>query len=106
MDARFGRSARAAAPAAQDPRWALVAARDRAADGAFFYSVETTGVYCRPSCAARRPNQANVRFHASAAEAEAAGFRPCKRCKSDGAPLAERYAAKAAAACRLIEAAA
>jgi AraC family transcriptional regulator of adaptative response/methylated-DNA-[protein]-cysteine methyltransferase len=106
MDARFGRSARVAAPAAQDPRWALVAARDRAADGAFFYSVETTGVYCRPSCAARRPNPANVRFHASAAEAEAAGFRPCKRCKPDGAPLAERYAAKAAAACRLIEAAA
>ena len=75
------------------------------ADGAFFYSVETTGVYCRPSCAARRPNLANVRFHASAADAEAAGFRPCKRCRPDAAPLAERYAAKVSAACRLIEAA-
>jgi AraC family transcriptional regulator of adaptative response/methylated-DNA-[protein]-cysteine methyltransferase len=106
MDARFRQPARAAPPAEQDPRWALVAARDSSADGAFFYSVETTGVYCRPSCAARRPNPANVRFHASAADAEAAGFRPCKRCKPDAAPLTERYAAKVAAACRLIEAAA
>jgi AraC family transcriptional regulator of adaptative response/methylated-DNA-[protein]-cysteine methyltransferase len=105
MDARFRQPARAAPPAEQDPRWAFVASRDRSADGAFFYSVETTGVYCRPSCAARRPNPANVRFHGSAADAEAAGFRPCKRCRPDAAPLTERYAAKAAAACRLIEAA-
>ena len=105
MDARFGRPARAAPPAEQDTRWACVAARDRSADGAFFYSVETTGVYCRPSCAARRPNPANVGFHSTAADAEAAGFRPCKRCKPDAAPLAQRYAAKVANACRLIEAA-
>ncbi len=105
MDARFGRSARAAPPAEQDPRWAFVAARDRSADGAFFYSVESTGVYCRPSCAARRPNPANVRFHSTAADAVAAGFRPCKRCEPDAAPLAQRYAAKVANACRLIEAA-
>ncbi|MGO9675570.1 MAG: bifunctional DNA-binding transcriptional regulator/O6-methylguanine-DNA methyltransferase Ada [Methylocella sp.] len=91
--------------AEQDPRWAFVISRDRSADGAFFYSVETTGVYCKPSCAARRPNPGNVRFHSSAAEAEAVGFRPCKRCKPDAAPLAERYAAKVADACRLIEAA-
>ena len=53
-----------------DPRWAAVAARDRAADGSFFYSVRTTGVYCRPSCAARLARPENVAFHATAAEAE------------------------------------
>ena len=88
-----------------DPRWALVASRDRSADGAFLYSVLTTGVYCRPSCAARLPNPANVRFHPTAADAEQAGYRPCKRCKPDQAPLPEQHAAKVAAACRWIEAA-
>ena len=53
-----------------DPRWPAVAARDRAADGRFFYSVRSTGVYCRPSCAARRARPENVAFHTSAAEAE------------------------------------
>ena len=96
----------ALAPAEQDSRWRRVASRDRSADGAFFYSVETTGVYCRPSCAARRPNRANVRFHASAADAEEAGFRPCRRCRPDAAPLTERYAAMVSDACRRIEAAA
>src|SRR5215217_9495321 len=88
-----------------DPRWARILARDSSADGAFFYSVETTGVYCRPSCAARRPNPKNVRFHQTAAEAEAAGFRPCQRCKPDAPPLGERHAAMIAAACRTIDAA-
>ena len=62
-------------------RWNAVIAKDRAADGEFFYSVRTTGVYCRPSCAARPARRENVAFHLTAAEAEAAGFRPCKRCK-------------------------
>lgn len=66
-------------------RRAALAARDAAADGAFFYSVRTTGVYCRPSCAARPARPENVAFHATTAEAEAAGFRPCKRCKPDQA---------------------
>jgi AraC family transcriptional regulator of adaptative response/methylated-DNA-[protein]-cysteine methyltransferase len=66
-----------------DPRWARVVARDRSADGAFFLSVKTTGVYCRPWCPARLPLPKNVRFHATAAEAQAAGFRACKRCKPD-----------------------
>ena len=87
----------------QDPRWAALANRDPAA--AFVYSVATTGVYCRPSCAARRPNPRNVAFHADAAAAEAAGFRPCLRCRPDGPHLAERQAAVVAAACRAIEAA-
>jgi AraC family transcriptional regulator of adaptative response/methylated-DNA-[protein]-cysteine methyltransferase len=63
-----------------DERWEAVARRDRAADGAFFCSVVTTGVYCRPSCAGR-PYRKNVRFHRTAAEAEGAGFRACKRCR-------------------------
>jgi AraC family transcriptional regulator of adaptative response/methylated-DNA-[protein]-cysteine methyltransferase len=92
-------------PTEVDPRWASVVRRDRTADGTFYYSVKTTGVYCRPSCAARLANPANVRFHASIGEAERAGFRPCKRCKPDQPALGERHALKVAAACRLIEAA-
>ena len=84
-------------------RWAAVQRRDRAADGAFYYSVRTTGVYCRPSCAARAARRENVRFHASCEEAEAAGFRPCKRCRPNEAALAVRRAAAVAKACRLIE---
>lgn len=86
-------------------RWAALKVRDRAADGAFFYSVRTTGVYCRPSCAARPARPENIAFHASIAEARAAGFRACKRCKPDLPPLAERNAAAVAAVCRLIDAA-
>src|SRR5438105_645250 len=67
--------------ATQDTRWRAVVARDARADGKFFYSVKTTGVYCKPSCAARTPRPENVAFHLSAADAERAGFRACKRCK-------------------------
>lgn len=87
----------------RDQRWAAVAARDRAADGTFVYSVETTGVYCRPSCAARLARPENVRFHPGCAEAERAGYRACKRCRPDQPSLAEHNAAKVAEACRLIE---
>lgn len=83
-------------------RWAAVVARDKAFDGKFYYSVATTGVYCRPSCAARRANRRNVSFHNSCADAEAAGFRPCKRCKPNEPALAEQHVAKIAEACRLI----
>ncbi|QDU23654.1 bifunctional DNA-binding transcriptional regulator/O6-methylguanine-DNA methyltransferase Ada [Urbifossiella limnaea] len=75
-----------------DDRWAALASRDPAADAAFVYSVRTTGVYCRPSCPARRPNRANVRFHDTAVAAERAGFRACKRCgpaAGHGAAVAE-----------------
>jgi AraC family transcriptional regulator of adaptative response/methylated-DNA-[protein]-cysteine methyltransferase len=92
-----------AAAVMSDPRWVAVAARDAGADGAFVYSVETTGVYCRPSCAARAARPEHVAFHATAADAERAGFRPCKRCKPDQPPLAERRAAQVADLCRLIE---
>jgi AraC family transcriptional regulator of adaptative response/methylated-DNA-[protein]-cysteine methyltransferase len=86
-------------------RWAAVQRRDKDADGVFYYSVRSTGVYCRPSCAARPALRANVRFHASCAEAEQAGFRACLRCKPDQPPLAERHAQAVAQACRLIGAA-
>ena len=87
----------------RNPRWAAVVARDRAFDGRFFSSVKTTGVYCRPSCAARLANPKNVRFHVDAADAEAAGFRPCKRCKPDQPPLEQQHTAIVADACRAIE---
>lgn len=60
--------------------WRAVLARDRAFDGRFVTGVHSTGIYCRPSCAARHPRRENVRFYATVAEAEAAGLRPCKRC--------------------------
>ena len=63
----------------------------------------TTGVYCRPSCPARLANRENVAFHTSCREAEAAGFRPCKRCMPNQPSLHDQYAQKVAEACRLIE---
>lgn len=88
-----------------EDRWAAVVRRDRSADGRFYYSVRTTGVYCRPSCASRRARRENVRFHATREEAERAGVRPCKRCRPNEPALAEQHAAAVAKACRLIEAA-
>ncbi|HEY8247343.1 MAG TPA: bifunctional DNA-binding transcriptional regulator/O6-methylguanine-DNA methyltransferase Ada [Hyphomicrobium sp.] len=84
-------------------RWAAVVARDKAADGTFVTAVRTTGVYCRPSCTARRPLRENVSFYETNAEAEAAGYRPCKRCKPNAAPNVNEQARTIAATCRLIE---
>lgn len=108
MPSRATPSAKAAQAAATqaDPRWAAVVARSAAADGRFWYSVQTTGVYCRPSCAARAPRPENVRFHASCAEAEAAGFRPCQRCRPQQPTALSHHAALVTEACRLIEGAA
>jgi AraC family transcriptional regulator of adaptative response/methylated-DNA-[protein]-cysteine methyltransferase len=92
-----------AAAIVSDPRWTAVVTRDPQADGKFFYSVRTTGVYCRPSCGARSARPENVEFHATAADAERAGFRPCKRCKPDQLPLAVQHAEMIAELCRLIE---
>ncbi|XPG45604.1 bifunctional DNA-binding transcriptional regulator/O6-methylguanine-DNA methyltransferase Ada [Variovorax sp. KK3] len=86
-----------------DSRWSAVVARDAAADGLFFYSVRSTGVYCRPSCGARQPRPENVDFHATAADAERAGFRPCKRCKPDQPTRQVQQAAQVAELCRHIE---
>jgi AraC family transcriptional regulator, regulatory protein of adaptative response / methylated-DNA-[protein]-cysteine methyltransferase len=94
-----------AVPVENDARWAAVVSRDRSADGTFYYSVRTTGVYCRPSCASRLANPKNVRFHRTAADAERAGFRPCRRCQPDQPSIAELQAAKVSEICRVIEAA-
>jgi AraC family transcriptional regulator, regulatory protein of adaptative response / methylated-DNA-[protein]-cysteine methyltransferase len=96
---------RAVTPAsvADDPRWARIIARDRTADGLFWYSVMTTGVYCRPSCASRRANPRNVQLHDTLPAAKATGFRPCRRCNPDGISIAGENAAIVARACRLIE---
>ena len=77
--------------------------RDKNADGRFYYSVVTTGVYCRPSCAARLARPENVQFYRTTAQAEKAGFRPCKRCKPTGLSLQQEYATKIGKVCRLIE---
>ena len=77
----MSRSEAAAASTLADPRWPRVLARDPAADGAFVYAVKTTGVFCRPSCAARPARPENVAFFETGAAAEAAGFRACLRCR-------------------------
>ena len=86
-----------------DDRYAAVSRRDGAFDGRFFYGVRTTGVYCRPSCAARLALRKNVSFHFSCAAAEIAGFRPCKRCRPNEASQQERHAEIVRQACRLID---
>ena len=86
-----------------DERWDAVVRRDHAAADEFVYAVVTTGVYCRPGCGARRPRRENVRFYATGADATSAGFRPCRRCRPEEPPLAERHARSVAAACRLVE---
>jgi AraC family transcriptional regulator of adaptative response/methylated-DNA-[protein]-cysteine methyltransferase len=88
---------------ATDPRWARIVARDKSADGQFWYSVSTTGVFCRPSCPSRTANPNNVQLHDTMASAKAAGFRPCKRCKPDGPSIEAENAALVAKACRIIE---
>jgi len=84
--------------------WAAVASRDASADGRFFYSVRTSGVYCRPGCASRPPRRENVAFHETAAAAEAAGFRACKRCRPNEGSIAGRHVAAVDRACALIRA--
>lgn len=102
MNTAAGKMQRAAATIS-DPRWAAIVARSSESDGSFYYSVKSTGVYCRPSCPARLARPENVAFYTSPEEAEAAGFRPCKRCKPDQPSLLVQQAAKVIEACRLIE---
>jgi AraC family transcriptional regulator of adaptative response/methylated-DNA-[protein]-cysteine methyltransferase len=93
----------AADPSPDEARWQSVLRRDRAADGAFVFAVRSTGVFCRPSCPARRPRRANVSFHDTPAQARLAGFRPCLRCRPEQAQ--DRHAPAIQAALRLIAAA-
>lgn len=93
----------AAGSISADPRWARVLARDTAADGEFWYSVATTGIYCRPSCPSRAANPGNVGLHDTLEQARATGFRACRRCNPDGLSPGAGRAAIVADACRLIE---
>ena len=88
----------------RDPRWSAVVNRDRSADSRFVYSVSTTGVYCRPSCAARRARPEHVSFHDSCMDAEQAGFRPCKRCRPHTISPAQAQADLVAETCRRLDA--
>ncbi|MBP7000734.1 bifunctional DNA-binding transcriptional regulator/O6-methylguanine-DNA methyltransferase Ada [Amaricoccus sp.] len=95
------------APALSDDeaRWAAVLARDPAADGAFVLGVRTTGIYCRPTCPARRPKRENVAFYPDPAAARAAGLRACLRCEPDAEPERRVASQAVAAAAAMIEAA-
>jgi AraC family transcriptional regulator of adaptative response/methylated-DNA-[protein]-cysteine methyltransferase len=86
----------------QERCWLAVCERDETFDGRFVFAVRSTGIYCRPSCPARRPRRNNVSFHADAASAEAAGFRPCRRCSPQGQSPAQQLDALVAAACELL----
>ena len=88
---------------ADDPRWARIVARDKTVDGHFWYSVATTGVYCRPSCPSRVANPGNVQLHDTLGDAKATGFRPCRRCNPDGSSIGSENTALVARACRIIE---
>jgi AraC family transcriptional regulator of adaptative response/methylated-DNA-[protein]-cysteine methyltransferase len=101
LRSKAGKSLRASV--ADDPRWARIVARDRSADGQFWYSVATTGVYCRPSCPSRLANPGNVALYETLESARASGFRPCKRCNPDGPSIEIENAALVAKACRIIE---
>jgi AraC family transcriptional regulator of adaptative response/methylated-DNA-[protein]-cysteine methyltransferase len=88
-----------------EARWQAVLGCDAEADGQFVYSVETTGVYCRPSCRSRAPRREHVRFHASCEAAEAAGYRPCLRCRPTEPSQEARHTLLVQEVCRALEAA-
>lgn len=88
-----------------DTKWRAIVAKDSHADEHFCYSVQSTGIYCLPSCSSRLPLRKNVRFHDSPLSAEKAGFRPCKRCSPNGPTRAHEHAGAVAKACRAIDAA-
>jgi AraC family transcriptional regulator of adaptative response/methylated-DNA-[protein]-cysteine methyltransferase len=82
--------------------WAVLERRDASADGKFFYGVRTTGVYCRPGCTSRLPLRRNTTFFETPAKAEAAGLRPCKRCRPTEESTASRHLAAIERACALL----
>ncbi|HWB48689.1 MAG TPA: bifunctional DNA-binding transcriptional regulator/O6-methylguanine-DNA methyltransferase Ada [Stellaceae bacterium] len=86
----------------QEQCWEAVRTHDASQDGQWVYSVKTTGVYCRPGCASRQPLRQNVAFYRTGEEAEAAGFRPCKRCRPNEGSPARRHVAAVERACALI----
>ncbi|HEV2671791.1 MAG TPA: bifunctional DNA-binding transcriptional regulator/O6-methylguanine-DNA methyltransferase Ada [Gemmatimonadales bacterium] len=87
-----------------DARWHAVLSRDRRFDGAFVYAVRSTGIYCRPSCASRRPRRAQVTFYAIPEVAERAGYRACRRCHPADTNGADPAIALVREACRALDA--
>src|SRR5882762_2172595 len=85
-------------------RWRIVLARDRRYDGAFVYAVQSTGIYCRPSCPSRRPRRGQVAFFPVPEAAELAGFRPCRRCRPSEAAAPDPGVPLVSTVCRLIDA--
>ncbi len=83
-----------------EQRYAAAASRDARFDGVFFIAVRTTGIYCRPSCPALTPKRRNVRFFPTAAAAQRAGFRACKRCRPDASPGSPEWNVRADVAAR------
>jgi AraC family transcriptional regulator of adaptative response/methylated-DNA-[protein]-cysteine methyltransferase len=84
--------------------WRIVLARDRRYDGAFVYAVRSTGIYCRPSCASRRPRRGQVSFFPIPEAAEREGFRACRRCRPGDAPGNDPAIALVREACRALDA--
>ena len=89
-------------PAAPGARWRAVLARDARADGAFVFAVRSTGIYCRPSCPARRPGRPQVAFFDDPAAAERAGFRACRRCHPREESMHEQQTELVRRACEFI----
>jgi len=79
-------------PLNQEQCWQAIVTRDRTANGTFVFAVRSTGIYCRPSCPARRPRREQVIFFRQMQEAEAAQFRPCRRCYPQYASAPESQA--------------
>ncbi|MEG8278767.1 DNA-3-methyladenine glycosylase 2 family protein [Streptomyces sp. AHA2] len=86
----------------EDTRYEAVRSRDARFDGVFFFAVETTGIYCRPSCPAVTPKRANVRFFATAAAAQGSGFRACRRCRPDAVPGSAEWNVRADVVARAV----
>ena len=90
-------------PDQRDRRLAQIYRRDPAAEGRFWCSVVTTGIYCRPTCPSRHARPENIRLHDTLAQARATGFRPCGRCRPEEPSLADRQRALIDTACRRID---
>jgi len=104
--AKFFRVSRTASVTDLDTerRWRAVLDRDRRYDGRFVYAVRSTGIYCRPSCASRKPRRRQVAFFAAPDAAERAGFRPCRRCQPTEAAAADPRIPLVREVCQLIDA--
>src|SRR5438034_993663 len=104
--AKFSSVGRAAVVSDLTPerRWRIDLARDRRYDGAFVYAVQSTGIYCRPSCPSRRPRRAQVAFFPVPEAAELAGFRACRRCRPGEAAAPDPGVPLVRTVCRLIDA--